>query len=66
MLEGPHFDLFVNLTDMQEHGRLNKQALLAGRHIWSEKPMADTYKEGKELFDLANDKDLRIWGLLQL
>jgi predicted dehydrogenase len=62
MLAGPKFDLFVNLTDMQEHGRLNKQSLEAGRHVWSEKPMANTYKEGKELLDMAQDKKLRIWG----
>lgn len=62
MLAGPKFDLLVNLTDMQEHGRLNKQALVAERHVWSEKPMANTYKEGKELLDLAINKKRRIWG----
>src|SRR5690606_34659150 len=53
MLAGAPFDLLVNLTDMQEHGRLNKQALNAGKHVWSEKPMANTYREGKALVDLA-------------
>ena len=62
MLAGPKFDLMVTLTDMQEHGRLNKQALQAGRHVWSEKPMTNTYKEGKALLDLAKEKGLRIWG----
>ena len=62
MLKGPRFDLMVNLTDMQEHGRLNRQALMAGRNVWSEKPMANTYKEGKALLDLAREKKLRIWG----
>jgi predicted dehydrogenase len=62
MLAGPAFDLMVTLTDMQEHGRLNKQALQAGRHVWSEKPLANTYREGKELLDLAKSKQLRIWG----
>jgi predicted dehydrogenase len=62
MLVGAPFDLLVNLTDMQEHGRLNKQALLAGKNVWSEKPMANTYREGKELLDLARQKKLRIWG----
>lgn len=62
LLAGPRFDLMVNLTDMQEHGRLNKQALEAGRHVWSEKPMANTYKEGKALLGLARSKKLRIWG----
>ncbi len=62
MLAGPKFDLLVNLTDMQEHGRLNKQALMSGIHVWSEKPMANTYAEGKALFDLAQNKKIRIWG----
>ncbi len=62
MLAGAQFDLMITLTDMQEHGRLNKQALLAGKNVWSEKPMANTYKEGKALLDLAKSKKLRIWG----
>lgn len=62
MLAGAPFDLLVNTTDMQEHGRLNKIALNAGKHVWSEKPMANTYREGKELVDLAKSKGLRIWG----
>lgn len=62
MLAGVPFDLMVNLTNMQEHGRLNKQALQAGKNVWSEKPMATTYAEGRELLDLAKKKGLRIWG----
>jgi predicted dehydrogenase len=62
MLEGVPFDLLVNTTNMQEHGRLNKIALNAGKNVWSEKPMATTYKEGKELYDLAKKKGLQIWG----
>ncbi len=62
MLAGQPFDLLVNLTDMQEHGRLNRQALLAGRHVWSEKPMANTYREGRALLDLAERRKLRLWG----
>ncbi len=62
LLAGAPFELLVNLTNMQEHGHLNKQALEAGKHVWSEKPMANTYREGKALLDLANSKGLRIWG----
>lgn len=62
LLAGPAFDLLVNLTDMQEHGRLNKQALSANKHVWSEKPMANTYKEGKDLLELSKQKKLRLWG----
>jgi predicted dehydrogenase len=62
MLKGVPFDMMVTLTDMQIHGELNKKALLAGKHVWSEKPMANTYAEGKALLDLAISKKLRLWG----
>ena len=62
MLAGVPFDMQVTTTDMQVHGMLNKKALLAGKHVWSEKPMANTYAEGKALLDLARSKKLRLWG----
>jgi predicted dehydrogenase len=62
MLAGVPFDMMVTTTDMQAHGGLNKKALMAGKHVWSEKPMANTYAEGKALLDLAKSKKLRIWG----
>lgn len=62
MLAGVPFDMIVTTTDMQVHGELNKKALNAGKHVWSEKPMANTYAEGKALLDLAKSKGLRIWG----
>ena len=62
MLSGEPFDLMVTTTDMQAHGALNRKALLAGRHVWSEKPMANTYAEGRELLKLARSKNLRLWG----
>jgi predicted dehydrogenase len=62
LLNGVPFDMMVTLTDMQVHGELNKKALLAGKHVWSEKPMANTYLEGKALLELATSKNLRLWG----
>lgn len=62
MLAGVPFDMMVTTTDMQVHGMLNKKALLAGKHVWSEKPMANTYAEGKALLQIAKNKNLRIWG----
>jgi predicted dehydrogenase len=62
MLAGEPFDLMVNLTDMQEHGRLNRIAINSGKNVWSEKPMANTYKEGKELQELAEKQNVKIWG----
>ncbi len=62
MLAGVPFDMMVTTTDMQVHGELNKKALMAGKHVWSEKPMANTYTEGKALLDLAKSKNIRFWG----
>lgn len=62
MLAGVPFDMMVTTTDMQVHGELNKKALMAGKHVWSEKPMANTYAEGKALLALAKSKKLRLWG----
>jgi predicted dehydrogenase len=62
LLQNASFDLLVNLTNMQAHGELNRQALLAGKHVWSEKPMHNSYAEGKQLLDLARSRNLRIWG----
>ncbi|HEY9363026.1 MAG TPA: Gfo/Idh/MocA family oxidoreductase [Chitinophagaceae bacterium] len=62
MLAGVPFDMMVTLTDMQMHGMLNKKALMASKHVWSEKPMANTYAEGKALLDLARKNNIRFWG----
>src|SRR6476620_1849637 len=62
MLAGVPFDMQITLTDMQVHEQLNRKALMAGKHVWSEKPMANTYAAGKELLDLARSKKLRLWG----
>ena len=42
MLAGEPFDFLITLTDMQEHEHLNRQALAAGKHVWSEKPIANS------------------------
>jgi predicted dehydrogenase len=62
LLAGVPFDLMITLTDMQEHEHLNRQALQNGKHVWSEKPMANSYKAGRDLLDYAKSKSLRFWG----
>jgi predicted dehydrogenase len=62
MLAGEPFDLLVNLTDMQEHEHLNREALSAGKHVWSEKPIANSLAAGQELLKIAQQKNLRLWG----
>jgi predicted dehydrogenase len=62
MLAGPDFELLVNLTDMQEHEHLNREAIAAGKHIWSEKPIANTLAAGQAILQQAKARGLRIWG----
>jgi predicted dehydrogenase len=62
MLVGEPFDFLINLTDMQEHEHLNRQALDAGKHVWSEKPIANSLAAGQKLLRTARQKGLRLWG----
>src|SRR5512137_1754534 len=62
MLAGEPFDFLIDLTDMQEHEHLNRQALEAGKHVWSEKPIANTLAAGQELLRLAKQKNRRLWS----
>jgi predicted dehydrogenase len=62
MLAGEPFDFLINLTDMQEHEHLNRQALEAGKHVWSEKPIANSLAAGQKLLRIAQEKKRRLWG----
>jgi predicted dehydrogenase len=62
LLAGTPFDLLVNLTDMQEHEHLNQQAVEAGKHVWSEKPLANSLDAGQKILQAARTKRVRIWG----
>src|SRR5437870_2154939 len=62
MLAGEPFEFLINLTDMQEHEHLNRQALAAGKHVWSEKPIANSLTAGQELLRMAKKKNKRLWG----
>ncbi len=62
MLAGEPFEFLVDLTDMQQHEAINRRALEAGKHVWSEKPIANTLAAGQELLRLAKARNLRLWG----
>ena len=62
MLAGEPFELLVNLTDMQEHEHLNRQAIAAGKHVWSEKPIANSLAAGQAILEGARQQRLRVWG----
>jgi predicted dehydrogenase len=62
MLAGVPFDFLVDLTDMQEHEKLNRRGLEAGKHVWSEKPIANSLGAGQKLLRMARENNLRLWG----
>jgi len=58
LLSDPAVELVVNLTDPQNHHPVSKAALTAGKHVYSEKPLAVRLDLAKELVDLAAEKNL--------
>ena len=53
ILADPAVQLVVNLTDPENHFAVNKASLLAGKHVYSEKPLSIALDEAHELVDLA-------------
>jgi predicted dehydrogenase len=60
MLADEAMDLVVNLTIHHAHYLVTRQCLEAGKHVHSEKPLAMTYEEAKELVELAHQRGLRL------
>ncbi len=58
----PDVDIVLNLTRPYEHFGVTSEALKAGKHVYSEKPLGATLEEGKELIALAKEKNLLIGG----
>ena len=56
----PEIELVINLTPAYVHYGIIKQMLLAGKHVWTEKVMAVTVEEARELCTLAEEKGLYI------
>lgn len=52
--------IVVNLTVHQAHYEISKRALEAGRHVYSEKPLALRSSEARELVELAAAAGLRL------
>jgi len=56
----PSIELIVNLTPPIAHAELSRAALNAGKHVYSEKPLATNRTDGAQLLELAQHKGLRI------
>lgn len=53
-------DIVLNLTVPAAHAVVSRAALSAGKHLYSEKPLATRREEGALLLELARERGLRI------
>lgn len=58
----PEVDIVLNLTRPYEHYEVTKAALMAGKPVYSEKPLGASLEEGEKLVALAKEKGLWIAG----
>lgn len=56
LLSREDIDIVVNLTPPKNHFEIIKASLLAGKHVFTEKPLATTAAEADELVALAEEK----------
>jgi len=60
LLAAKQVDLVLNLTNPRSHFDVSKAALLAGKHVYSEKPLAMNMDQARELVELAESRGLQI------
>ncbi len=60
LLAEDDIDIIVNLTIPDAHANVTRSALTAGKHVYSEKPLALTLEDGLSLRDLAAGKGLAL------
>jgi predicted dehydrogenase len=60
MLADPSVQIIVNLTIPAAHVEVSMNALAAGKHVYSEKPLGLSTAEARPLLQLAKEKGLRI------
>ncbi len=60
LLKDSTVDLVVNLTVPNSHYEVTRDAVLAGKHVYSEKPYVLSLEQGKELHKLSVEQKVRI------
>ena len=58
ILANPQIDMVINLTPLGAHYEVVRAALLAGKHVYTEKTITDDVEKARELLDLAEEKNL--------
>ena len=60
ILADPNVDCILNLTIPASHAAVTLQALEAGKHVYSEKPIATDILDCRRILDLARSKNLKV------
>ncbi len=60
LLAEPDIELVVNLTNPAAHAEVSLAALEAGKHVYSEKPLAVSRAEGRAILDAAEARGLAV------
>ncbi len=58
LLADPEIGIVMNLTSIESHGEVTRAALMAGKHVYSEKPLTTDLAEARALIALAAEKGL--------
>lgn len=60
LLQDPRLEVVVNLTNPESHFAISKASLEAGKHVFSEKPLAMVLAEAEELVAMAEKRGLML------
>jgi predicted dehydrogenase len=58
LLEDTSVEIILNLTNPRSHFEVSQACLKAGKHVYSEKPLAMTFEDAQSLVNLAQTKGL--------
>lgn len=60
LLASGEVDIVMNLTVPSAHGLVSRRIIEAGKHVYSEKPLATRFDEGRDIVALAEEAGVRI------
>lgn len=60
LLKDQSIHIILNLTIPRAHAEISLRALESGKHIFSEKPLAISVPEGRQIISLAKSRNLRV------
>lgn len=60
MLKDPNIEVVYLCTPIGLHGKMGKCVLRAGRHLWCEKSLTNSFEESTQLISLARQRDLAL------